>query len=29
MSPVWSTFNGAVATLTASGGNGDELAFGH
>ena len=27
MSPVWSTFNGAVATLTASGGNGDELEF--
>ena len=27
MSPVWSTFNGAVATLTASGGNGDELVF--
>ena len=27
MSPVWSTFNGAVATLTASGGNGDKLVF--
>ena len=27
MSPVWSTFNGAVATLTASGGNGDKLMF--
>ena len=28
LSPVWSTFNGAVATLTASGGNGDKLVFG-
>ena len=28
LSPVWSLFDGAVATLTASGGNGDELEFG-
>ena len=28
LSPVWSSFDGAVATLTASGGLGGELAFG-
>ena len=28
LSPVWSLFDGAVATLTASGGNGDDLMFG-
>ena len=28
LGPVWSSFEGAVSTLSASGGNGDELVFG-